>query len=266
MKIKLILFACISIVILCADNAELLFQTRIDSLETTIAASSGIDRIATMIELANILQNEDEQKSAELCFEAKELSQQLEYHNGEINAMKILSNINLSSGFINKGIQLRVEILELNLARDKTENIHMDYYNLGNLYSYTKEYDKSIENLSKCYNILKEIENKDQLINTLFTMARVYRFQSKFPEALSALKEAELLSENFESNIPLSGIFTNIGDIYEVSGDFDKAEEYYQRALTYIKQNNIDRRRAMLYVNLANIHKYKGEYFSCRKR
>lgn len=110
---------------------------------------------------------------------------------------------------------------------------HLPYLNLAECYSLMESYGKAIETYESIMRLWPE------RVNILEEIAKIYRKQKKYEEAIAIYKKIpeEYLrvyqnnkrDENYKSNQIES--CCNIGDTYRQAGDLKKAEMYFRKAI-----------------------------------
>jgi serine/threonine-protein kinase len=135
-------------------------------------------------------------------------------------------------------IKVRENAHELN-AVDATEA--MNY--LGNIYVSQKDYSQAKRWFDKSLAIRKTYTGDDycQVAETLAGIGNLEIEQAHFKQATAVLVEAEkigLASKAFEE-LDKAKIFNALGQAYQFQGKKEKAQEYYDKALT-IRQKNLN--------------------------
>jgi tetratricopeptide (TPR) repeat protein len=97
-----------------------------------------------------------------------------------------------------------------------------------------------------------QLMNSDYKFETVFHYAQIFYLQSKDSEALSYYFEA--LSLLKQESIHLFELYKNIGNIHLRQGDFEGAEEYYNKAYTLNSTSDV------LLVNLGTLEIQKGNH------
>lgn len=78
-------------------------------------------------------------------------------------------------------------------------------------------------------------------------------------DAISFYEKALELIHDY---VKKSNIYTKLGDIYGVMGEYDKAESYYHKALKIIKENE---RKAKITMKIGDLHARRGNYKEAMK-
>ena len=105
------------------------------------------------------------------------------------------------------------------------------------------DYEGGIIYFNQVYHIYEKLygENSVNLVSPLNNLGIQYKNLRSLDKAIELYKKAETLYINaFGDEYPLLGaIYTNIGNIYWLTGDFNKALEYQQNAYRILKKDSV---------------------------
>ncbi|WP_187146222.1 tetratricopeptide repeat protein [Thermococcus onnurineus] len=129
--------------------------------------------------------------------------------------------------------------------------------------------DKSLGILSKLLEIIDEKEDPILHILMLQHMGVAYRLIGEIDKALTAHKEALRISRSLrkrnkekdkdkEIEMLISQQYINIGNIYLMKKELDKAEESFRKALEISEKIEDEERQVSAILSLGNIQKAKG--------
>lgn len=102
------------------------------------------------------------------------------------------------------------------------------YINLGNIYFYKKQYEKSKECYTHALRIKQEQADNNGIAITLHNLARSLMAQNKLNDAQHKLNEALLLTETVYANSLYAHICLTASNLYERMNKHDKALQYYE--------------------------------------
>lgn len=118
---------------------------------------------------------------------------------------------------------------EDDLALSKT------YSNLSYVYVALGETKKALEIRRKSYAAAKRSKNEEEIRFVELNLGSSFNAMHKTDSALYYLKRAEAYFEqNFNAQI-LNGIYNDLGQAYSVSGNNEKAEEYYLKSIDLLR-------------------------------
>jgi len=132
-----------------------------------------------------------------------------------------------------------LEIYQKAAASFKEHNLksHEAYaiFNIGLAYGALEQKDKQKESYLEAYNLLKDLQDWNELSKTCNIIAKLYIENEEFAEALKYLKEAETIAREYNLDCHLIPILKNYSVCYEKQKDFEKAMSYMHQ---YVELNN----------------------------
>ncbi len=127
---------------------------------------------------------------------------------------------------------------------------------------YEKEYETSLELLTKAKAQAEESNNAEQLFLAINNIGANYYSMLDYGEALDNYLEAYTIAikdlEPFHEMIVLN----NIAILYSKDKKYDKAEEYFSKALTLAKNNNESIKQGLYSINLGQVDNEQGDLIS----
>lgn len=100
--------------------------------------------------------------------------------------------------------------------------------------------EKACEHYINAYNSAKRTPRVDNLPKYCVNIADNYRMMCRYPEAASWLRQALFVSDslNLESYYP--PIYTQLGQVYSYLKNYEKADEFFEKALPYCQKGDFD--------------------------
>jgi two-component sensor histidine kinase len=222
-----------------------------DSLETLLKKAKGPERINLQLQLADMYDSKDWEKSAEYARQALALAN--EYHQ---DSLRFEANFILSKSYHGLGDDENALIHgkeTLTLAFDipgRAAAIH----HLGRIYESRSEYQKALESYLEAIEIHKSTGNKKGVANTLNSLSFVYKGMGQYEKALEVLEEAKKLYENLGNKERLAGITFNIGLMTMEMDKYAEAIAYFRKAMTGLREGEEPKKFSSFYNNLANCY------------
>jgi CHAT domain-containing protein len=199
-------------------------------------------------------------------FNEKALSLIENYSTKDENYILVIATTLLNTGLCYEALgENKTANLYLQMALDKYN--HLGYLQgqsvslqiAGKIYSSLGEIDKSLECFYQSLSLAQKADNLKEQIASLSHIAKVH---IKF----NPQKSIELLFRAIELNNKINdlrykGIILNLlGSTYHELGNYEKAKDYYNQALSIFQSKNLHLYLVQIYGNLANIHFQKEEY------
>lgn len=138
------------------------------------------------------------------------------------------------------------------------------------------DYIKTLLSLSTIYNqidvdsalfyadeavkISLQINNQSDLQKSYHLKGVAHYYQAEYSEALKDYFESLSIAESLKDTASWNGILQNLGKVYEVRSEHDKAYQYYEEGLELLNEESSPKLRALAYSNMANILFYKRKY------
>lgn len=134
------------------------------------------------------------------------------------------------------------------------------YINIGIIYYYKGDYNKSLEFYLRALPILKEIEDKKGLGSVYNNIGMVYDDKGEYTKALEFLLKSLKIREELMDKQGIANSYGNIGGIHYSLGDYTKALEFHLKAVDIKKAIGNKKGLASSYNNIGIIYDDKGEY------
>ncbi|MEO9805942.1 MAG: tetratricopeptide repeat protein [Reichenbachiella sp.] len=131
-------------------------------------------------------------------------------------------------------------------------------YNIGRSLRRLNRLDEGIEYFLTAIDINEQLRNYDALSNIYIEIGLLQQKVGNHSLALEHFQEIIKISQLSKNpNLFKWKAYNNIGNIYQLAGDFLQAESYFNKSLEY---ENDDSQLSVTYNNLGKICNKKGEY------
>ncbi|MEO0896495.1 MAG: tetratricopeptide repeat protein [Bacteroidota bacterium] len=168
----------------------------------------------------------------------------------------ILKDFGVYSGAANHYFQAILAFKESGLSTE----LGMAHNGLGDLYYYTRDEEKALEQHHKALAIAREKNLPSLEAMTLGYLGHFYEKQEEYDKASSY----QLLAlEKYEQLMDPEGLSTingYLGSIYEDLEDFEKAYHYFSQALTYNLETNNQEERIIHLNDIGDTFRKRGMY------
>ena len=146
------------------------------------------------------------------------------------SAKILLANAYFQVGSLNKATELLHESLLVLEKLNLSSKLAFSYELLGQIYMRSENYALATLNFNQALHQYKQLSDKNGEARLLGQIGHVYEKTFLYDSALAYQKKAlDYLLENKDS-VNLSGIYDNIGSIYEDLGKYELAEENFRKA------------------------------------
>ncbi len=181
----------------------------------------------------------------------------------KVNEALLLSNI--GSVYMNQGDDPRALdyfFKSLRIAEQMHDKHKMAIAmgNIGTLYSNNEfTHNKALDYYFRALTLSEELEDKNVMGGLLVNIGETYLNRNKDDSALYYFKKSLKAYENTE-NIPYS--LNDIGKTYTRKGDYDLAEQYHQKAISFAMKFGLQLDVVQSYLGLGDTYYKKGNYSS----
>lgn len=148
-----------------------------------------------------------------------------------------------------KALELGIEALKISEEINDPYGKMLSIGNLGVLYGYQNDFDKTIEYTKQSYEIAKKYNFKNSLISNLINLGAAYLNNNNIDSSRFYINLA--LNEAYKQNdhIFMSAISSILGNIHQRMSQYNIALEYYKQGLSYA--DKINYREAILQNHIA---------------
>ena len=228
-------------------------QTGIDSLETQLEKATSIERINILNELGKAYWQKSPQKTLEYGYQALELSQKLDYIEGEAQALKIIGGGYYYLSNYDEALECYQKSFKIYKEMDDKEGIASCVNNIGNIYYYFSNYDKALEYFLISLKIFEESGDKMKLSVILNNIGNIYSDFKDYDKALEYFQKALEIREEIDDKEGIAASFVNIGIIYWNLKNNSEALKYFQKSLSVYQEIENQHGIAVSLLNLGNI-------------
>lgn len=187
---------------------------------------------------------------------AIDLAQRLEYKQGEAQALGYL-------GISFWGRDRHQEAMEqylqaLGIFReigDRAREARV-LVNIGNTYDELGQTDKAMEYVQEAIAILTELDDEKRLSQAQLNLGVIFFYQEAYDSSLYYFEEVMRFRVQEQDTAGIALLNLNIANVYEFKKDIATAADYYLKALSMVKPEDL--LRANIYLGLGNAYLLTG--------
>ncbi|HTE27492.1 adenylate/guanylate cyclase domain-containing protein [Flavitalea sp.] len=198
----------------------------------------------------------DSAKAIGLALQAKEIAHELQYPKGEAMALKNIGMVYYMKGMYAETLPFWSESLEIFEKIGEDIGISNMLNNIGAIYLTQGADDKALEYMLKSLKLAEKAGDTLRIATALGNVGGIYH-NKEDPAAINYLLKAIPWLEGSRFKKEYIGVVGNIGEIYFVNYDYDKAFEYFRKALR-AAENTPD--AAFAYNGIGKIYMKLGKY------
>jgi len=234
----------LSVLLLLVTTVTTMAQ-RADSLTAMLDTVRNERRVRTLNELVRVYVDSDPVKAFGYAREALNLSTEISDYRGMGAAYNNLGVLYKAQGALDKSLQyymtsLRIyDSLGLKLGIDSVRlkmGVASLKNNMANIYSLKKDHTMAMKYLEESHKLFLELKDDRHIIGSLNNLGILYSDIDMDDRAMQYFLEASALDEKMGQQN--SDSYTNVGNIFFGQGNFQRAVEFYEKALQIARDKN----------------------------
>lgn len=196
-------------------------------------STNKIEGIDFLLTTGHSLQSTRPDSSLFLGFQAKELSQKVDYNKGIANANLLIG----TSYLLSENLDSATYYIKESIRQTEYYNIEevqcRAYSNYGIVLLYKGSLDSAEIYFHRALVIYNKIKNYQGAYKALNNLATVAIFNDDYSLSLEYLFECLELSEHLEDPTLLPRTYSNISSSYQNIGDYEQALDYLKKSMSY---------------------------------
>jgi signal transduction histidine kinase len=246
-------------------------NSQVDSVNTAMRNAKNDTTIARgYMTLAGLLYASDPDTVIPLSNKALELvdrklpgANEKEKHSYLLTKAAAFSNIgyaHFQHGETEKAMEYFNKGLKIQEEINDPQEIANSLNNIAAIYWKLGENEKALDHFKRALEMQKKLPLSAAMATTINNIGGIYDNQGQVKLALDYYYEGLKLQEQLDNKIGIGTSFNNIAAILMKQGETDKAFEYYNRSLKARQEADDKRGIAQCLNNIAHIYMKKGEY------
>lgn len=234
-------------------------QTTADSLERRLSASSGKERIETIIALTDIYESINSRKAIKYCKMGLELARKLKDKKAEGN---FLGGLGFNYINLNNKLALRYSLESLSL-REKIgdrEGISNCNNTIGVIFYFTGNYRESINYHLRSLKTREDLHLEYMTAVSYNNLSLVHTALQNYKGALNYLQKALRIFKKFGDLTGVAVAQDNIGNLKVKTGELNEALKYFLESRRLNRALGNKKMEAYSIGNIGNIYRTWGKY------
>ncbi len=200
-----------------------------DSLQTVPDTAKTDKRVKTLNELFGANVDSDPVKALGYAREALNLASEINDKRGMGAAYNNLGIIYRNQGALDKALEYYMTSLNIYESLDHKLGIASTKNNISTIYSIKKDYPESMKYLEESYNLFLQLDDPLKIAGSLNNLGILNTEIQLNDKAMKYFLEASERSE--KAGIHFADPYNNVGNIFFNAGNYQRAVEFYERAL-----------------------------------
>jgi tetratricopeptide (TPR) repeat protein len=212
------------------------YGQKADSLNTVLDTARGPSRVKTFNELFRAYVNTDPVKAVGYARQAMDLATEINDTRGTAASLNNLGVAYKNQGALDQALAYYMHSLELYQGLKNDEGVATTKNNIATIYSLKKDYGQAMRYLEESHDELVKLDNKQRLVGSMNNLGILYSNLQLYEKAMKNFSGSFQLSQDLGH--PFADPLSNVGNIYFRQGNYQRAIEYYDRALALEQHNN----------------------------
>lgn len=223
----------------------------IDSLENKLTTAQGADKVKVLNELFRAYVNTDPVKAVGYTREALTLAEQIGDEKGKAACFNNLGVAYRNQGALDVALGHYLNSLEIYTSLQNAEGIATTKNNIANIYTMKKNYAQALTYFESSHQGFVALGLTDRIIGSMNNLGNLHSDLQLYDKALTYYTDAHKLAE--KAGKEFADPLTNIGNLFYRQGNYQRAVEYYQRALDMVRKQNDRATELSILANLGEL-------------
>lgn len=247
----------LALLVLLVCSSSVFGQNQLDSLNKALDNAKGDQRVKTLNELFRVNFNSEPVQAIGYASQALTLATEIDDRKGMAAAYNNLGVAYKSQGALDKALEYYLNSLKIYDNLKNKDGVATTKSNIGAIYSLKKDYGQAMKYFEEANESFSELGNPEKIVGSLNNLGILHSDLQLYEQSLKYFSQASQLSEKMGkvNSDPLN----NIGNLYFRQGNYQRAAEYYERAMVIARKEN--NQTALLYslANLGELYAKAGQ-------
>lgn len=207
-----------------------------DSLVAALDTARNEQRVKILNQLAGVFVSADPVKAFGYAREALSLATEIGDARGTGAAYNNLGVLYKAQGALDKSLDYYIKSLQIYDSLDIKVGIATIKNNMSTIYSLKKDHPQAMKYLEEAHQTFVELKDDQHLVGSLNNLGILYSDIDMDDRAMQYFMEASALGEKI--GLLNSDPFNNVGNVFFGQGNFQRAVEFYEKALTIARERN----------------------------
>jgi len=209
---------------------------RADSLTASLDTLRDERRVKALNELAGAYVDSDPVQAFGFAREALNLASEIGDARGKAAAYNNLGVLYKGQGALDKSLDYYLTALKIYDSLQYTLGIATLKNNMATIYSLKKDHPQAMKYLEESHKLFTELKDERHIAGSLNNLGILYADIDMDDKAMQYFLDASALSDKL--GIANGDPFTNVGNLYFGQGNYQRAVEFYEKALTIARDKN----------------------------
>ncbi len=219
----------LSLILVMAGAIAKSYGQQADSLEAALASAQGESKVRTLNLLFGAYHQTDPVKAISYTREALALATEIEDRRGMAACYNNLGVAYRNQGAFDKSLEYFIAALRIFENMEYLPGLASTKANIGSLYSMKSDHGQALKYYEESFNLFSELKDEPNLMRTYNNLGNLQSELKLYDLALKYFTQSYELSEKL--GIPFADPLSNIGNLYFQQGNYQRAGEFYNKAM-----------------------------------
>lgn len=208
----------------------------VDSLELLLKTAQGADKVKVMNELFRAYITSDPVKAVEYTRAALALAELVADEKGQAACYNNLGVAYRNQGALDVALANYMKSLDIYTKLQHADGISTTKNNIATIYSMKKNYAQALTYFEQSHQGFVALGTTDKIIGSMNNLGNLHSDLQMYDKAITYYTDAYAMAQ--KSGTEFADPLTNIGSLYYRQGNFQRAAEYYERAMVIVRKQN----------------------------
>ncbi|MEJ7644592.1 MAG: tetratricopeptide repeat protein [Chryseolinea sp.] len=209
---------------------------QLDSLNAVLDTAKNDRKVKTLNELFGAHVDRDPVKALGYAREALNLATEIDDKKGMGASYNNLGVIYRNQGALDKALDYYITSLKIYESLNHKLGIATTKNNISTIYSIKKDFPEAMKYLEDSYNLFLELEDQRKIIGSLNNLGILNTEIQLNDKAMKYFLEATARSEKI--GMKFADPYSNVGNIFYNQENYQRAVEFYEKALSIQRENS----------------------------
>jgi tetratricopeptide (TPR) repeat protein len=209
---------------------------RLDSLNAVLDTARNDRKVKTLNELFGANVDSNPVKALGYAREALNLATEINDKKGMGASYNNLGIIYRNQGALDKALDYYLTSLKIYESLSHKLGIATTKNNISTIYSIKKDYPEAMRYLEDSYNLLLDLNDQRKIVGSLNNLGILNTEIQQNDKAMKYFIEASERSEKI--GLKFADPYSNVGNIFFNEGNYQRAVEFYEKALSIEREKN----------------------------
>jgi len=233
------------------------YATSVDSLQNLLKTASGAEKVKVMNELFRATINSDPVAALGYTRDAMTLAKEVGDRKGLAACYNNLGVVYRNQGALDLALANYLKSMEIYGELQNGEGIATTKNNIGTIYSMKRNYSQALTYYEESNRGFVALGNTEQIIGSMNNLGNLHSDLQLYDKALTYYSEAYKMAEN--AGVEFPDPLVNIGNLYYRQGNYQRADEYFQRALGIVRKRGDRATELSILASLGEMFEKAGQ-------